>query len=569
MAVEKVVREPGVSGRMSPALRILSWGTLEEDLLSAQLLAFPLKGGVDMVMFPLSQKLAVTVCPGNSDSVHDVDVVVITTSSSVQVVSAVPLLGVVGWPVTLTSVPGAPPPSVPGKDEYSSSQVEVFCPTPPAGAVPVPVSAGMDELVNHGELCEGGIPVAVPPDQGPVIVSGLPVVEALEDKDGKGPGPVEVPEEVSTALLTPVAQEPVDAGCVEFGHGPVLPCPDDVADMGLVKTVPSLVPTDQSAVSVDEPEGSPVPGAVKVWAWLASFPDEGAEELGIPPEGVAEPPCGPVGKENDVPSEDKAVAGFSDVAVPLPVANENDVSPALDGTPVPPGGSVEFPMGKENDAPLEESAVSGPPEVAVPLPVGNENDVSPELDGTAVPPGGSVEFPVGNEKEISESDGTPVPPWGIVWLPVGNEKDVAPEPEGGTPVPECGIVAFLVGKENDADPEPDGAPVAPVRTVESVVGKENDVSPGPDGKFVSPECVGFGTVQIVELPLGGGTPPELAAVPVPVCSTDVPVPEPETRLVVVMLPVGSPETPVCVRVRDELPLPEPPDAEPVGKPVDS
>lgn len=276
----------------------------------------------------------------------------------------------------------------------------------------------------------------VPPDQGPVIVPGLPVVEAPEGKDDEGPVPVSIPEDVSTALLTPVAQEPVDAGCVELGHGPVLPCPNDVAEMGVVKIVPSLVPTDQSAVSVDEPEGSPVPGAVMVWAWLVPFPDGTVAEPGVPAEFVADPPCGPVGKENDVPSDVKAVPGSPAVAVPLPVGNENDASSALDGAPVPPGGSVEFS-------------------------VGNEKDVS-ESDGTPVPPCGIVLLPVGNEKDVApEPEGTPVPPGGTVPPPIGKEKEVSPELRG-TPIPECGTVSLPVGKENDADPEPDGAPVAPV-----------------------------------------------------------------------------------------------------------
>lgn len=353
---------------------------------------------------------------------------------------------------------------------------------------------------------------------------GLPVVEAPDGRDREEPVPVSIPEEVSTALLSPAVQEPVDAACVELGHGPVLPWPDEVSGAVLVKTLPLLVPTDQPAVSVDEPGGDPVPVAVRVCAWLVPFPDGKGAELGVPPEVVADPPCGPVGKENDVPSEDKAVSGSPGVAVPLPVGNENDVSSALDEAPVPPGGSVEFP-------------------------VGNEKDVS-ESDGTPVPPCGIVPLPMGNEKDVSpELEGTPVSPCGTVLVPVGKEKDASPELElGGTPAPECGTVPVPVGKENDTDPEPDGAPVAPVGAVELAVGKENDVSPGPDGRFVSPDCVGCGTVQAVELFADGGAPPELGAVSVPVCSAGVPVPDPETGLVIVTLPVGSPETSVWGRV---------------------
>lgn len=125
------------------------------DSLLAWLVAFPLNGGVDIVMFPLFPRPAVIVCPGNLDSVQ-VSEVVVLSSSSVQVVSAVPLLEVVGWPVTLALVPGLPPLSPLGKDEYSSSQVEELSAPLPLGAVPVPVpvpvTTGTEEFVNHGRL---------------------------------------------------------------------------------------------------------------------------------------------------------------------------------------------------------------------------------------------------------------------------------------------------------------------------------------------------------------------------------------------------------------------------------
>lgn len=120
-----------------------------------------MNGGVDMVMFPLLPVPGVIVCAGNSDSVHVVEVVVLSSSVH-EVDSAVPLPGFVGCPVTLASVPGGPPPLLPGRDECSSSQVE-------EPGVPVP---------------EGDVPV------------------------------------------------PVTAGCVELGHGPVLPCPGAVSDRG-------------------------------------------------------------------------------------------------------------------------------------------------------------------------------------------------------------------------------------------------------------------------------------------------------------------------------------------------
>lgn len=123
------------------------------DLLPVRLVAFPLNGGVDMVMFPLFPRPAVTVWPGRSDSVQEVEVVVLSSSSSVQVVSAVSLPEVVGWSVTLVSVvSGGLPPSPPGKDEYSSSQVEELCAPLPPGAVPVPVTTGAVEFVYHGRL---------------------------------------------------------------------------------------------------------------------------------------------------------------------------------------------------------------------------------------------------------------------------------------------------------------------------------------------------------------------------------------------------------------------------------
>lgn len=55
------------------------------------------------------------------------------------------------------------------------------------------------------------------------------------------------PEDVAEPLA-PIPQEPVDAGCVALGHGPVLLCPDGVAEMDREKVLPSLVHAVQSAV---------------------------------------------------------------------------------------------------------------------------------------------------------------------------------------------------------------------------------------------------------------------------------------------------------------------------------
>lgn len=208
-----------------------------------------------MVMFPLSA--LETVACGISDSEHDEKVVVI----SVQVVSAVPSPGPVGRPVTLASVPGAPF-VFSGKEVYSSSQVVSGAPLP-AGRVWVPVTAGIEELVHLGEVCDWGtlVPVPIPLDQGLEMVPGCPVVEDPEAREEDERVPVSTeeplssdpvgdttgPEEVAEPL-TPVSQESVDAGCVALGHGPVLPCPDDVADMGREKVLPLLVQAVQSAV---------------------------------------------------------------------------------------------------------------------------------------------------------------------------------------------------------------------------------------------------------------------------------------------------------------------------------
>lgn len=460
----------------------------ERGLLSVRLVVFPPNGGVDTVMYPLFPMPESVGCPGNPDSLQDVEAVVLS-SSSVHVVSADSFPGAVGWPVTLASVPGGPPASLPGKDEYSSSQVEELSSPLSLGAAPVPVTVGIEDLVYHGEPCEGVVPVPVPPAHGAVIVPGILVVETPGDKVEDVPCPVSVPEKLlgpgplldgtmdpegaSTELLTPVSHEPVDVGCVELDHRPVLLCPGNVADMDLEKVLPLPVPTDQSAVSMDEPDGRAVPGAVT--GLLVPFPVGKGAELGTSPVAVFEtpglvedPPCGLVGKENDG----------------------------------------------------------------------------------------------------SGSEGTSVPPCWTEPVPVGNENDVAPEPEG-KPVPPCGTVPLSVGKENDVDPELDGAPVPPAGTVEFPVGNENDVPPEPDGRLVSPNCVGCGTVQAVELPGDEDAPPELEKVPVPLPSAAVPVSDPETALVLVTLPVCSPEAFVCGRVWGETSLPGSPVADLVGRPVDS
>lgn len=46
---------------------------------------------------------------------------------------------------------------------------------------------------------------------------------------------------------------------------------------------------------------------------------------------------------------------------------------------------------------------------------------------------------------------------------------------------------------------------------------ENEVESEPDGMFESPDFVGCGIIQAVELPIGEDIPPVTGAVPVPVC----------------------------------------------------
>ena len=180
---------------------------------------------------------------------------------SVQVVSTVPLPGPVGRPVTLASVPG--PFVLPSKEVCSSSQVVSGTPVP-AGMLPVsvPVTAGIEELVHRTEVCDWGmlVPVPIPLDQGPEIVPGIPVVEAPGARDEDEAVPILTEEPLISDLvedatvsevaepLTPVPQEPVDAGCVALGHGPVLPCPDGVVEMSREKVLPLLVQAVQSAV---------------------------------------------------------------------------------------------------------------------------------------------------------------------------------------------------------------------------------------------------------------------------------------------------------------------------------
>ena len=181
---------------------------------------------------------------------------------SVQVVSTVLFPGPVGRPVTLASVPG--PFVYPGNEVCSSSQVVSGTPLP-AGRVwvSVPVTAGIDELVHHAEVCGCGtlVPVPIPLDHGPEMVLEVPVVEdpgAMEEDEavpvsredtlisdpvGDAAGPEE-----GADPLTSVPHEPVGAGCVPLGHGPVLPCPDGVAEMGREKVLPLLVHAVQSAV---------------------------------------------------------------------------------------------------------------------------------------------------------------------------------------------------------------------------------------------------------------------------------------------------------------------------------
>ena len=146
-------------------------------------------------MFPGFHTLEVTVCGGNLDSVQDVENEVMTHSSVHDVDAAVPFPAAEGRPVTLAPVLGWLPPSLPGKEEYSSSQVEKLGVPVPPGDVPVPVDAGaVVELVYQGVLWECGIPVPVPPDPGPEAVPITPVVKTPEDRDDGG-APVSMPEE--------------------------------------------------------------------------------------------------------------------------------------------------------------------------------------------------------------------------------------------------------------------------------------------------------------------------------------------------------------------------------------
>lgn len=179
-------------------------------------------------------------------------------------------------------------------------------------------------------------------------------------------------------------------------------------------------------------------------------------------------------------------------------------------------------------------------EGTVELPVGKENDVSIEL-GEPVPLGFPVEFPVGKENIVSAELGEPVPLGLPVEFPAGKEKDVAPELYG-TSGPEGGAVPLPVGNEK--------------------------VVSEPDGTFDSPDCVGCGMVQAVELPTEDEIPPVPGAVPVPVCLEDTPVSEPEPGSIFVELPVGAPEMPVSDCVTDEAP-PGLPGADSMGMPVDS
>lgn len=95
----------------------------------------------------------------------------------------------------------------------------------------------------------------------------------------------------------------------------------------------------------------------------------------------------------------------------------------------------------------------------MPLPVGNENDADPELDGAPVPPVGAVEFAVGKENDVPPGpEGRFVPPDCVgrgtvqdVELPADEGTPPVPVPvcSAGVPVPECGpgvvLVTFPVG----------------------------------------------------------------------------------------------------------------------------
>ena len=108
-------------------------------------------------MFPLFPTLEVIGVSGLSDSMQDVEVVVLSSSRH-GVDSAVPLPDLVGSSVTLAWVPGGSPPPLPGTDEFSSAQVEELETPVPTGAVPVPVMAGCVEL-GHGPVlpCPGAV----------------------------------------------------------------------------------------------------------------------------------------------------------------------------------------------------------------------------------------------------------------------------------------------------------------------------------------------------------------------------------------------------------------------------
>lgn len=100
------------------------------------------------------------------------------------------------------------------------------------------------------------------------------------------------------------------------------------------------------------------------------------------------------------------------------------------------------------------------------------------------------------------------------------------------------------------------------------MGNEKEVVSEPDGIFDSPDCVGCGIVQEVELPTEDEVPPVPGAVPVPVCLEETPVSEPEPVSVCVELSIGAPEMPVPECVPDEAPS-GPPGVDSAGMPVDS
>ena len=141
------------------------------------------------------------------------------------------------------------------------------------------------------------------------------------------------------------------------------------------------------------------------------MPDGKGAELGTTPVPMLDPPgvilvapCELVGKEKDVPSGYEAVLGRLDGVVPLPVGNENEVSPELDEEPVP-------------------------------LAVGNENNVDFELGRPPDPPAGIVKFAVGKDDDVPpEPEGRFVSPECVGW---GAVQDVEfPAVEGVPPAPE-------------------------------------------------------------------------------------------------------------------------------------